>query len=126
MHMVARDCDGKSGGVALFWRRGIDLSLRWDGKIHIDTTVTDEDGSKWRLTRVYGDPRIKSETWRLLRTLHNQDNLPWLCIGDFNEIMFNYEKQGGVARSQACMQQFRDALAFCELHDLGFKGDIFT
>ena len=47
-------------------------------------------------------------------------------MGDFNEIMFNYEKEGGVPRSHSCIQQFRDALAFCDLKDLGFEGDVFT
>jgi exonuclease III/phage terminase Nu1 subunit (DNA packaging protein) len=127
-HMLVKDCVGKSGGLALFWRRGINVELRWMGRMHIDVNVTEEDGFKWRLTGIYGEPRQdrREETWRLMRTLHHQSNLPWLCVGDFNEIMFNYEKQGGVPRPQICMDRFRDALLFCNLNDLGFEGDIFT
>jgi hypothetical protein len=61
-----------------------------------------------------------------MRTLHHQASLPWLCIGDFNEIMFSFEKQGGLPRPQVCMDRFRNALNFCNLNDLGFEGDIFT
>ena len=28
------------------------------------------------------------------RTLHLQQKLPWVCIGDFNEILYSFEKQG--------------------------------
>ena len=61
------------------------------------------------------------------RKIHGEeDNLPWLCCGDFNEILFNYEKEGGPPRVQRCMEDFRKALEDCDLHDLGFTGDPFT
>lgn len=47
-------------------------------------------------------------------------------MGDFSEILYNFEKQGGVARTQVFMNCFHDALNFCNLNDLGFEGDIFT
>jgi hypothetical protein len=37
-----------------------------------------------------------------------------------------WEKEGGEARPQGCMDKFREALEHCELHDLGFEGDAFT
>jgi hypothetical protein len=112
----------------MFWKRGIDVELRWKGRMHIDVNITETDGFKWGLTGIYGEPKQdkREETWRLLRTLHHQSDFPWLCIGDFNEIMFSFEKQGGIPRPQICMDRFRDALNFCNLNDLGFEGDIFT
>jgi hypothetical protein len=50
--------------------------------------------------------------------------LPWLVAGDFNEIMYSHEKEGGNVRPQRCMQAFRDCLTACD--DLGISGDIFT
>lgn len=35
-------------------------------------------------------------------------------------------KEGGTPRSQACLDRFKGALENCELHDLGFIGDVFT
>lgn len=52
--------------------------------------------------------------------------LPWLCAGDFNEILFHHEKEGGVPKNQACLDRFKEALEDCDLHDLGFAGDVFT
>lgn len=127
-NMVAVDCVGRTGGLALFWRRGVDVGLRWKGRYHIDVVVVGEGGSKWRLTGVYGESKAgeRENTWRLLRTLHAQVNLPWLCLGDFNEILFVGEKEGGPTRAQGCMEAFRRCLEHCEREDLGFVGDPFT
>jgi hypothetical protein len=127
-NMIAKDCEGRCGGLALFWRREVKVSLRWKSRYHIDVDVEEEDGKKWRLTGIYGESKAgeKDNTWRLLRTLHGQSNLPWMCIGDFNEILFAGEKEGGPAQAQGCMDAFRRALEDCELSDLGFVGDTFT
>ena len=58
--------------------------------------------------------------------MKKENNLPWFCCGDFNEILFNYEKEGGPPRVERCMVDFRKALEDCDLHDLGFTGDPFT
>ena len=126
--MLVTKCEGRSGGLAMFWRRGVDVSLRWKGRMHIDVNVVAEDGFKWRLTGIYGQPRqeLRKETWSLLRTLHHRNNLPWMCVGDFNEILYSFEKQGGTTKPQSHMDNFRDTLDYCNLQDLGFEGDMFT
>lgn len=58
--------------------------------------------------------------------VQDSDSLPWLCAGDFNEILFQHEKEGGKPRPQACLDCFKGALEVCDLEDLGFTGDIFT
>lgn len=68
----------------------------------------------------------KDKTWRLLKNLKHQNDKPWLCAGDFNEVLHSWEKEGGVPRSQVCMDRFKHALEVCELGDLGFVGDTFT
>lgn len=40
-------------------------------------------------------------------------------MGDFNEILFLFEKKGGRIREERQMVAFRDALEDCELNDLG-------
>lgn len=52
--------------------------------------------------------------------------LPWLCIGDFNEIPCDEEKQGGLERSRQLMKDFRETLDSCELEHMGFLGLMFT
>lgn len=46
--------------------------------------------------------------------------------GDFNEILSNNEKNGGILRAKTLMEAFRDGLSDCDPMDLGFIGPIFT
>lgn len=83
----------------MFWQGGIDVTIRNTSKNHIDMEIKNVDGGQWRFTGIYGESRaeLKHETWSLLRDLYAQhavNPLPWLCAGDFNEILFHHEKEG--------------------------------
>ena len=62
----------------------------------------------------------------MLRRLSSRFTLPWVCIGDFNEILYADEKQGWLDRPERQMLGFCDALDFCRLKDLGYNGYSFT
>ena len=62
----------------------------------------------------------------MLRMLNSRPNLPWLCMGDFNDILFIEEKRVGRVSSHGQMQAFRDVLDVCGFVDLGFTGPEFT
>ncbi|KAA3466905.1 reverse transcriptase [Gossypium australe] len=69
--------------------------------------------------------RDKNFAWNLLRRLGQGCNYPWL-VGDFNEIMYSFEKSSGVPREQKRMEEFRDTLEECQLMDIGYSGAWFT
>ena len=75
-------------------------------------SVKESNGDTWRLTCLYGEPswNNKDRTYNNLRELHSQIDLPWTVIGDFNEILYSSEKEGGAPRHQSRMQAFQDAL----------------
>ena len=52
--------------------------------------------------------------------------MPWMCAGDFNEIICREEKLGGEIHNHGQMQLFRDVLDECGFLDLGFVGSRFT
>ena len=58
--------------------------------------------------------------WSNLHDLDRQANLPWLVAGDFNEILYSHEKEGGNIRPVKMMENFWDVLAYCSLEDLSF------
>lgn len=64
--------------------------------------------------------------WKDLESIANSINLPWLCAGDFNEIMFSNEKLGGRVPIAHRMNFFRSTMHNCGLEDLGFSGMKFT
>ena len=73
-NMIVVDSKGRSGGLALFWRKGVEVHLHWKGRYHIDMDVVEDNGEKWRFTGIYGESKSgeKENTWKLLRTLEAQ------------------------------------------------------
>jgi hypothetical protein len=61
-----------------------------------------------------------------LKWLRAQSDLPWLCGGDFNEILDNSEYFGLHERQEWQMAGFREVVDVCDFHDLGFSGVPFT
>jgi hypothetical protein len=108
----------------MMWKSNINLELCNFSRYHIDVEAVEADGFKWRCTWIYGEPARdkKWKTWKLLRILSQQSNISWLCLGDFNEILYNHEKKGGPARAQYQIENFSMALYDCVLRDLGVYG----
>lgn len=63
---------------------------------------------------------------QLLKVLKDIPPLPWLCIGDFNEILCQFEKFGTVWKSPYQIKKFQQALDDCELSSLDYTGPRFT
>ena len=117
-----------SGGLALLWMEEIDLHIQTFTLNHIDALIMDDPANPWRLTGFYGWPeeQRKQESWQLLKHLHSRHFVPWLYFRDFNEILQSEEKQGGLPKWLAPMLNFREALLYYGLVDLGYQGNIFT
>ena len=94
---------GRGGGLAMYWKKEVNLEIKSYSRQHINAVVVEEEsGFKWRLTGFYGHPEThqRKESWRYLNTLNLQFTLPWLCFGDFNDIISVEEKLGGAPRPQ--------------------------
>ena len=102
----------RSGGLALLWKNEVVVSSQTYSPNHIDVHVSSPLHSLWRLTGVYGLPkeRLKSETWRLMRHLRGRASLPWVCLGDFNEILHSDERNGQIPKPLWPMQDFQTTL----------------
>ncbi|XP_062007579.1 uncharacterized protein LOC133724753 [Rosa rugosa] len=74
----------------------------------------------------HGEGLCRSQTYLLIRDLCDLDSLPWVIIGDFNEILINGEKLSGPTCPERQMKGFREALGYAELIDLGFQGSKMT
>lgn len=46
--------------------------------------------------------------------------------GDFNEVLYAFEKVGGLSRAKRKMEDFRDTLKDCNMMDMGYSGCWFT
>lgn len=52
--------------------------------------------------------------------------MPWLCAGDFNDILHAIEQFSGNQREELMMDGFRSVVDDCGLCDLGYTGLPFT
>ncbi|KAK9951146.1 hypothetical protein M0R45_006606 [Rubus argutus] len=96
----------------------------------IDVVVDGQNPNvaSWHLTGFYGHPTHteRHRSWATLRTLSDADSLPWLILRHYNEIVSSLEKVGGRSLSEHQMQDFRDALDYYGLYDMGFTSPMFT
>lgn len=90
--------------------------------------VRDGDGvPQWQFTEFYGrlDSALGCESWVLLNHLKTFLPLPWLCVGDFNEIVEQSEKEGATMRRESQMRGGLEMLWRRDLSDLGYIGPQF-
>jgi hypothetical protein len=64
--------------------------------------------------------------WDTIRDLKTQSDLPWLLMGDFNEVLWQEEHLSQHQRPVNQMEAFREVLFDCNLSDLGFAGVPYT
>ncbi|KAA3466735.1 reverse transcriptase [Gossypium australe] len=113
--------EGSRGGICLAWKEEITVSLKNFSKSHIDVMINEDSvNEEWEFMGFYGSPYVsnKSASWNLLRILGQEQNHPWLVSGDFNEIMYSFEKSGGQPREEKKMEAFREVLEECQLMDV--------
>lgn len=121
--------DGRSGGLALFWREGIDVRFKSCSNSHIDVVVHGVAATEpWHATGFYGHPDASKRhiSWKLFETLRAQCDMAWVIFRDFNKILNSGEKLGGADRDAKQMAAFGECLDRCRLIDLGFVGQKYT
>lgn len=81
-------------------KRRLDRKFRCFSQNHIDVDIEENMRAKWRFIRFYSAPdsRSRSATWELLKDLSRNNSLSWVVGGDFNEILYSFEKKERVAR----------------------------
>ncbi|XP_019179165.1 PREDICTED: uncharacterized protein LOC109174381 [Ipomoea nil] len=122
------DNNGLSGGLALLWRANNTARLISYSDNHVDIEVSIPGFDKWRMTGFYGFSKRpqRGESWDLIRSLANKSDLPWVMIGDFNDLLFQYEKRGGNPHPDSLLRGFGETLEDCGLMQLPMSGYPFT
>ena len=79
------------------------------------------------LTAIYASPNFNKRKmlWEYLKNLAPSVNLPWVLLGDFNEMLAEDEKMGGLPLNRNRISAFRECINQCGLMDLGFHGPRF-
>ena len=96
-------------------------------EIHASVKVRGSN-SLWLISAIYASPRRSERRilWENLKIIAGLNNLPWVMLGDFNDILLCEEKWGGNRPSISRIREFRNCLNACNMIDLGFSGPKYT
>lgn len=125
----AVDAIGISGGLALFWKSNMEVEVLAVCKNYIHSKVVMKDVNLFcYVTCVYGDPEPNARrvVWQNISNLRVPNNCAWGCIGDFNDILAQSEKEGVRPRDSHTIDVFREFLDSNNLMDMHLKGCRFT
>ena len=70
---------GRGGGLAMLWRREVDLEIMGYSRSYIDAIISEQvSGFKWRITSFYRNPEThrRQESWDKLAALNRKFQLP--------------------------------------------------
>ena len=68
---------GRGGGLVLYWKASINLTVEGSNRYHIDAVIDKNTKNEWRLTGFYGEPDKvrRHEAWNKLKGLNNRRSL---------------------------------------------------
>jgi len=121
--------EGRAGGLVLMWNDEVEIQVLSCNTNLIDVDCYDLNrGRRMHITFIYAPTNYgeRLSTWQQLREIQVQNTLPWVCLGDFNEILYAWEKAGKRAANYYRMAAFRDLLNDCYLMDIESKGCAYT
>ena len=77
---------------------------------------------------VYANPNaeLKRQCFEKIVQLARRVSLPWMVIGDFNEVLLASEKVGGAGVDHRRIYRFAKWVQDCQLIDMGSKDPKFT
>ncbi|KAF7835884.1 reverse transcriptase [Senna tora] len=123
------DFDGKSGGLSLCWKDNIDIGFLLASKNFIHISVSSSSlKTPSLLSCVYGPLKEKERriVWDKIRSVGSNLHGSWLCVGDFNDVLYHSEKYGGKPKSTRKVLNVQNFLIDCGLYDLECKGAAFS
>ena len=121
---------GFTGGIWILWKSDaveVELLCATEQEIHVSVKVRGSN-SLWLLSAIYASSRRSERRilWENLKIIADHHNLPWVMLGDFNDILNTEEKWGGNSPSNSRMSEFRNCINACNMIDLGLSGPKFT
>ncbi|GAU37344.1 hypothetical protein TSUD_395250 [Trifolium subterraneum] len=111
---LAIDVEGRSGGLAVFWKDSSKCRVLNYTRNFINMLVEDEQWGEWRLTCYYGYPE------------RSRRRDAWCIIGDFNDLLSQADKKGIHPHPNGLCMGFRQAVSDCDLTDIPIEGHPFT
>ncbi|WMV24325.1 hypothetical protein MTR67_017710 [Solanum verrucosum] len=125
MNYVNYNANGK---IWVFVKEHTQVGVISDTDQQITLQLTLEDGKQFLTTVIYAkcSAEERLELWDSLYTINSNFSMPWMVGGDFNVILSEEEKIGGLAVFPQEYEAFAFCVNSCELDDISFTGSLFT
>ena len=125
MNWKVMNAQGSAWGIVVFWdNSSISLMDSVVGSFSVLCLFRmPEDGFQWAFTGVYGpvENSDREAFWEELGSIKGLWEGPWCVGGDFNEVLFPYERARG-GRLSNSMRRFSDIMNDLDLRDLPLQG----
>ena len=118
---------GRVGGICMLWSNEVDIEVLEFNSHMIAITIKDCAVS-WSLVGFYGPPQKtkRDKTWVDLHALLQSIPGPWMCCEDFNVVINDEEKVGGITGGPSTPSLLKELLFDLAAVDLGYVGNRFT
>lgn len=95
---------------------------------HMDVHIASNNTVSWRLTGFYGFPERsrRRDSWEFIKILAMKSNLPWVLVGDFNDMVSEADKKGNNKHPYYLLDGFKKTIEECELIELELTGGKYT
>lgn len=113
-----------AGGLALFWKQEVKLTVMFCNANVIDTMI-EHQGKVFYASFVYGntDRAQRNLLWNHLLISAETRDAPWFLTGDLNDLLCAEEKVGGPERPEGSFSDLRTFFSEGDLYDLHHSGD---
>ena len=116
---------GFSGGIWLLWNEStyfsVEILTHSDHSLHALVKVN-LPPLTFLFTVVYASPNFAKRKifWNYLENLVATISLPWVLLGDFNDMTSEDKKMGGLPLNKTRIAAFKNCMDKCGLMDLSF------
>lgn len=123
--------DGFSGGMWLVWKNSANFELKvvvsHNRFIHCQIRDNIKENS-WLATFVYGFPHhhLQSQLWEDIASLNRGNDLPWMIIGNLNELSTSEDKLAKKKGNSTRFNKFNNFLHTNNLMDISHIGLPYT
>jgi len=127
---ITTDTIRYASGLWVLWKKEdakVTLLASTDQEIHATIKVCSSNLT-WLISAIYASPRLVERRilWSNLSKVANLHKLPWLLLGDFNEVLCREETFGGRQVNINRAMEFKECIDTCNVIDLGFAAPKFT
>ncbi|KAG5514982.1 hypothetical protein RHGRI_036130 [Rhododendron griersonianum] len=118
---------GLAGGLCIYWKKEVSFQLIKSNSVFIDCFISIGQ-HQCRMTFVHAQNSLQErrDLWEELLGIAHMESSDWLIGGDFNAILHQDEKFGGLQRQAWELSDFQRFVQESSLIDLGYVGFPFT